>query len=78
MGEVRQLVPMVTILPGTDIHAVPSAQLAQPRRLLLRFAVGVQYDAHPQGTCRRTHPEENKTNLALKYETISLHFLFIL
>lgn len=57
MGEVRQLVAVVTVLPGADVHAVPSAQLPQPGRLLLRFAVGVQYDAHPQGTWRHTHAE---------------------
>ena len=55
MGEVGQLVAVVTVLPGADVHAVPSAQLAQPRRLLLGFAVGVQYDAHPQGTWTHTH-----------------------
>lgn len=55
MGEVGQLVAVVTVLPGADVHAVPSAQLPQPRRLLLRFAVGVQYNAHPQSTWKHTH-----------------------
>ena len=55
VGEVGQLVAVVTVLPGADVHAGPSAQLAQPRWLLLWFAVGVQYDAHPQSTWTHTH-----------------------
>lgn len=65
VGEVRQLVAMVTIFPGADVHAVPSAQLAQPWWLLFRFAVRVQYNAHPQGTYRHTYAEVNKTNSQL-------------
>lgn len=30
MGEVGQLVAVVTVLPGANVHTVPSAQLAQP------------------------------------------------
>lgn len=67
VGEVWQLVAMVTIFPGADVHAVPSAQLAQPWWLLLRFAVRVQYNAHPQGTYRHTYAEVNKTNSQLLY-----------
>lgn len=31
MGEVGQLIAVVSILPRADVYAVPSAQLAQPR-----------------------------------------------
>lgn len=38
---------MVTILQGADIHVVPPVELVEPERLLLRFRVRVEYDAHP-------------------------------
>lgn len=38
---------MVTILEGTHVHVVPLVKLMEPERLLLRFGVRVQDDAHP-------------------------------
>lgn len=41
VGEVGQIVAMVTILPGAHVHAVPPPQLFEPPTLLLRLTVGV-------------------------------------
>lgn len=41
VGEVGQIVAMVTVLPGTHVHAVPPPQLFEPPTLLLRLTVGV-------------------------------------
>lgn len=38
---------MVTILQGAHVHVAPLVKVMEPERLLLRFRVRVQYDAHP-------------------------------
>ena len=47
IGQIGQLADMVTILQGAHVHVVPLVKLTEPERLLLRFRVRVQYDAHP-------------------------------
>lgn len=47
IGQIGQLADMVTILQGAHIHVAPLVKLMEPERLLLRFRVRVQYDAHP-------------------------------
>lgn len=64
VGEVGQIVAMVTILPGAHVHAVPPPQLSEPRALLLRLTVGVQHDTHPQGTC--THKPHVHTHTQVR------------
>lgn len=54
VGQIGQLAAMVTVLQGADVHAVPPAKLSKPETLLLGLVVGVQHDAHPQGSCRDT------------------------
>lgn len=56
VGQIDQLADMVTVLQGADVHAVPPAKLPEPESLLLRFRVGVQHDAHPQGPYGDTRP----------------------
>lgn len=51
VGQIGQLVAVVTVLQGTHVHAVPPAELPQPAALLLGFAVRIQHDAHPQSSC---------------------------
>jgi len=55
VSQIGQLAAMVTVLQGADVHAVPPAKLSEPETLLLGFIVGVQHDAHPQGSCTHTH-----------------------
>lgn len=55
VGQVGQLARVIAILQGAHVHVVPPAELAEPRAPLFTFGVGIEYDAHPQGTCR--HPD---------------------
>lgn len=64
VGQIDQLAAMVTVLQGTHVHAVPPAELPEPRRLLLRLTVRVQDDAHPQGACTHTHTRPEITHSA--------------
>lgn len=71
VGQIGQLAAMVTVLQGADVHAVPPAKLSKPETLLLGLVVGVQHDAHPQGSCRDTtqhcHPAAAKDTLCEEY-----------
>ena len=75
MGEVGQLVAVVTVLPGAHVHAVPPPELAEPPTLLLRLAVGVQHYTHPQGPC--THTVKNthvELFLCIRSLSLKVHY----
>lgn len=52
VGQVGQLAYVVAVLQRAHVHVVPPAELAQPQAPLFAFGVGIEHDAHPQGTCR--------------------------